>query len=123
MNRWTQALAAVCAAISALSVVGAALSVAQELGAETSADAWYFLARAAAILIAAIISLVGGLQEKSWAPPWAFVVAFITIVTQLLDVPGWLFVRNEPPLAAVALGLAVGVGALALRARRGGRPD
>ena len=119
MNRWTQALAVVCAAISAFSVAGAARSVAQEAGTDTNADAWYFLARAAAILIAAVIASVGSLQKQSWAPTWAFVVAVITIVTQLLDVPVWLLVRNEPLLAAVALGLAVGVCVLALRARRG----
>lgn len=123
MDRWTQALAAVCAAISALSVVGAAQSVAQEPDAESSADAWYFLARAAAILIAAVIASVGGMQKASWAPSWAFVVAVITMVTQLLDVPVWLLVRSEPLFAAVALGLAVGVGVLALRARRGKWPD
>jgi hypothetical protein len=122
MNRWTRALAAVCAAISAMSVGGAALSVAQEPRAETSADTWYFLARATAILIAAVVASVGVLQKKSWAPPWASVVAVITIVTQLLDVPVWLLVRREPLLAVVALGLAVGVSALALRARRVERP-
>lgn len=118
MNRWSQALAVVCAAIGALSVLGAALSVAREPGAEASADAWYFLARATAILVAAVIASVGGMQKQSWAPAWASVVAVITIVTQLLDAPVWLLARSEPLFAAVAFGLAVGVSVLALLALR-----
>jgi hypothetical protein len=119
MSRSVRALAIACTAISATSLVGGMLTLAQEpsLGAERAA-VWYFVARAAAVLVAATIAVVGTFRTYSWATDWVFAVAVITLVTQVLDVPILLLVRQDPALATFALGFAALVAMLMLRARR-----